>query len=220
MEVMSMKKMNRTVMVFLIVMSVLAFSNLIKLEMNGETVKPAGIMVFVGIAAFFITRKTNDSKEEGLNIRTVAGDLKNIRVVILLIMPLIMNIITSVIEKRFMPEVWEHIKERTAFLDTSQVAVTVISLIILALGEEIALRGFFQKQTTKMMGFIPSLIITSIVFSMGHFAYDEPFIVAADLTEIFINSIFYGLVFRETDNAWCSWLSHFLANVLALFILL
>lgn len=215
-----MKEINRTVMIFLIVMSVLSFSNLLKIDMNGETVKPAGIMVFVGIAAYFITRKTNDAKEEGLNIRKLAGDLKNIKVIILLIMPMIMNLVTSLIEKRFMPEVWTHIKERTGFLDTSQTAVTLVLLIILALGEEIALRGFFQKQTTKLMGFIPSLIITSIVFSMGHFAYDEPFIVAADLTEIFVNSIFYGLVFRETDNAWCSWLSHFLSNVLALFILL
>ena len=215
-----MKKISKTSIVFLIIMTLLSFTNMLNLEMNGEVVKPAGLMVIIGVIAFFVTKKSNDSKEEGLDIKSFPGKLKSPKVIILALMPTIMVFVSIFLEKKFMPEVLQHIKERVGFIDKSQIVGTVISLAVLALGEEIALRAFFQKQSTKLMGFIPSIIITSILFSLGHFAYDEPLIVVIDLVEIFIDSIFYGLVFKETDNAFCSWLSHFLSNLIAVFLFL
>ncbi len=215
-----MKKISKTSIVFLIIMTLLSFTNMLNLEMNGEVVKPAGLMVIIGVIAFFVTKKSNDSKEEGLDIKSFPGKLKSPKVIILALMPTIMVFVSIFLEKKFMPEVLQHIKERVGFIDKSQIVGTVISLVVLALGEEIALRAFFQKQSTKLMGFIPSIIITSILFSLGHFAYDEPLIVVIDLVEIFIDSIFYGLVFKETDNAFCSWLSHFLSNLIAVFLFL
>ena len=215
-----MKKISKTSIVFLIIMTLLSFTNMLNLEMNGEVVKPAGLMVIIGVIAFFVTKKSNDSKEEGLDIKSFPGKLKSPKVIILALMPTIMVFVSIFLEKKFMPEVLQHIKERVGFIDKSQIVGTVISLVVLALGEEIALRAFFQKQSTKLMGFIPSIIITSLLFSLGHFAYDEPLIVVIDLVEIFIDSIFYGLVFKETDNAFCSWLSHFLSNLIAVFLFL
>ena len=215
-----MKKISKTSIVFLIIMTLLSFTNMLNLEMNGEVVKPAGLMVIIGVIAFFVTKKSNDSKEEGLDIKSFPGKLKSPKVIILALMPTIMVFVSIFLEKKFMPEVLQHIKERVGFIDKAQIVGTVISLVVLALGEEIALRAFFQKQSTKLMGFIPSIIITSILFSLGHFAYDEPLIVVIDLVEIFIDSIFYGLVFKETDNAFCSWLSHFLSNLIAVFLFL
>ena len=215
-----MKKISKTSIVFLIIMTLLSFTNMLNLEMNGEVVKPAGLMVIIGVIAFFVTKKSNDSKEEGLDIKSFPGKLKSPKVIILALIPTIMVFVSIFLEKKFMPEVLQHIKERVGFIDKSQIVGTVISLVVLALGEEIALRAFFQKQSTKLMGFIPSIIITSILFSLGHFAYDEPLIVVIDLVEIFIDSIFYGLVFKETDNAFCSWLSHFLSNLIAVFLFL
>ena len=215
-----MKKISKTSIVFLIIMTLLSFTNMLNLEMNGEVVKPAGLMVIIGVIAFFVTKKSNDSKEEGLDIKSFPGKLKSPKVIILALMPTIMVFVSIFLEKKFMPEVLQHIKERVGFIDKSQIVGTVISLVVLALGEEIALRAFFQKQSTKLKGFIPSIIITSILFSLGHFAYDEPLIVVIDLVEIFIDSIFYGLVFKETDNAFCSWLSHFLSNLIAVFLFL
>lgn len=215
-----MKKISKTSIVFLIIMTLLSFTNMLNLEMNGEVVKPAGLMVIIGVIAFFVTKKSNDSKEEGLDLKSFPGKLKSPKVIILALMPTIMVFVSIFLEKKFMPEVLQHIKERVGFIDKSQIVGTVISLVVLALGEEIALRAFFQKQSTKLMGFIPSIIITSILFSLGHFAYDEPLIVVIDLVEIFIDSIFYGLVFKETDNAFCSWLSHFLSNLIAVFLFL
>ena len=215
-----MKNISKVSIVSLIIMTLLSFTNMLNLKMNGEVVKPAGLMVIIGVIAFFVTKKSNDSKEEGLDIKSFPGKLKSPKVIILALMPTIMVFVSIFLEKKFMPEVLQHIKERVGFIDKSQIVGTVISLVVLALGEEIALRAFFQKQSTKLMGFIPSIIITSILFSLGHFAYDEPLIVVIDLVEIFIDSIFYGLVFKETDNAFCSWLSHFLSNLIAVFLFL
>ena len=88
------------------------------------------------------------------------------------------------------------------------------------MGEEIALRAFYQKQMDKLTGFIPALIISSFIFAIGHFSYGNPAIVTVDLAGIFIDSIFFGLVFKETDNAWCSWVSHSLADIVAVVVMM
>ena len=92
-------------------------------------------------------------------------------------------------------------------------------MAVLTLGEEIAWRGFFQKQTTKIIKFVPSLVLTSLLFALGHYSAGSFAVVAYDLLFVFIDSSIFGLIFKETDNAWCSWISHFLADVLALFLI-
>ncbi|MCM1251725.1 MAG: CPBP family intramembrane metalloprotease [Clostridium sp.] len=213
-----MRKLNKAVFILIIIMTVLSFTNILNIKVNDETLKLAGLSVIVGIIAFFTTRKTNESKDEGLNIKAFAGSLKDKKVIILVIMPMIMNILCFSIARLCLPEYIEHLNSRTSFLDASQLPKLILEVIVLALGEEIAWRAFFQKQTSKIMPFIPSLFLTSLLFSMGHFNFGSPVIVAYDLFFIFINSLFYGAVFRKTDNAWCSALAHFLANLLGLFL--
>ena len=93
-------------------------------------------------------------------------------------------------------------------------------MAILTLGEEIAWRAFFQKQTTKMIRFIPSIVLTSLLFALGHYSAGSFIVVAYDLSFVFIDSILFGLVFKETDNAWCSWIPHFLADILGVLLLI
>ena len=96
---------------------------------------------------------------------------------------------------------------------------TILTMAVLTLGEEIAWRGFFQKQTAKKIHYMLSIIITSILFALGHYSEGSFIIVAYDLLFVFIDSSLFGLVFKETDNAWCSWIPHFLADVLAIFLI-
>lgn len=207
-------RINKTVLVFLAVMTVLTAGVFFRFEISGKTVSLSGVSVLVGLAAYFITAKTNESKNAGLDIKRFPGQLRDFGLIVLILMPTVMNLIMTVIEKAFLPEYGEFLRARVEqMLDPSQIPNTVISLVVLALGEEIAWRAFFQKQTTKLMGFVPSLLATSALFALGHFTAGKPVIVAYDLAGVFINAVFYGLVFKRTDNAWCSWLSHFLANV-------
>ncbi len=215
-----MKKINVSAIVFLVLMAIFSFSSLVKIDIDGQAVKLAGVTIIFGIVGFFVNNKKTDGKMEGLRIKEFPGCLKSKKVIILVLIPIVLDIVTFMIEKCVFPDVLQHIKDRTDFVNTSQIPVALIELAIAALGEEIAWRAFFQKQSTKVTGFIPAVLITSILFAICHFNADTPVVVAIDLGEIFINSIFYGLIFKETDNVWCSWLSHFLANVVAMLMLI
>lgn len=208
-----MKKTSKLVMIPLILMTLFSVMSLIKIEVGGERLNIASLTIIIGIVAFFVTGKTNDDKDEGLNFKTILSLLKNKGTIILIFMPILMNFICKVIAKLFVPEFIEHLKERTGFLAFNMMPVLIVELIIAALGEEIAWRAFFQKQTSKIVPFLPSLIISSALFSICHFNQGNAIVVIYDLVFIFINAIIYGIIFKKTDNAFISTIAHFLANL-------
>ncbi|MBP3234834.1 MAG: CPBP family intramembrane metalloprotease [Eubacterium sp.] len=215
------QKISKVAAIFLIAMTVMSFANFIRIEIDGSLLKLAGFVVIIGVVAFFVTRGTNASKDEGLNIKTTLSQMKSKKVIILALIPIVIDVTEIFIEKAFFPEILEHTMERIPFeIDPAKVIPIILQLLILPLGEEIALRAFYQKQMDKMTGFLPALIIASFIFAMGHFSYGNPALVAVDLAGVFIDSIFFGLVFKETDNAWCSWISHSLADIAAVIVMM
>ena len=215
-----MKKVNKSVVIFLIVIAILSLTNLLNIKIDGETLKLSGISVIVGVVAYFVTRKTNKNKDEGLNIKTIFKDFKDHpKSIIYALLPFISVILCTIIENKFIPEFTVHLKDRISFAISTDLMRTILTMAVLTLGEEIAWRGFFQKQTTKFFKFIPSIVLTSLLFALGHFSAGSFLVVAYDLLFVFIDSSLFGLVFKETDNAWCSWIPHFLADVLALFLI-
>ena len=215
-----MKKISKSILIFLIVMILLSFTNLLNIKIDGEVLKLSGISVIVGIIAYFVTRKTNNNKNEGLNIKTIFKDFKDHpKAIIYSILPFVTCILSTVIANKFLPEFNEHLNNRASFAISDDLIKTILMMAVLTLGEEIAWRGFFQKQTTKIIKFVPSLVLTSLLFALGHYSAGSFAVVAYDLLFVFIDSSIFGLIFKETDNAWCSWISHFLADVLALFLI-
>ena len=215
------QKISKAAALFLIVMTVVSFANLIRIEIEGSLLKLAGLTVIIGVVAFFVTRGTNDSKYEGLDIKTALSQMKSKKVIILALIPIVIDVTQIFIEKAFFPEILEHTVARIPFeIDPAKVVPIILQLLLVPLGEEIALRAFYQKQMNKLTGSVPALIIASFIFAMGHFSYGNPAIVAVDLAGVFIDSIFYGLVFKETDNAWCSWISHSLADIVAVIVMM
>lgn len=208
-----MKKTSKSVMIPLIIMTVISLLCLLKIEVGGERLQLASFTLIIGIVAFFVTRKTNDGKNEGLNHKTILNLLKNKNIIILIFMPMIMNVICLFIAKIFVPEFIEHLTVRTDFLAFNMIPVLIVELIIAALGEEIAWRAFFQKQLSKILPFVPSLIVSSALFSICHFNQGNSIVVIYDLLFVFINAIFYGIIFKKTDNAFISTIAHFLANL-------
>ena len=215
-----MKKINKVVIIFLIVMGLLSLTNLLDIKVNGEVLKLSGISVIVGVVAYFTTRKTNETKTEGLDIKNIFKDFKNNpKAIIFAILPFASIILCTVLADKFLPEFNEHLKDRIRLVTSSELMKTILLMGVMTLGEEIAWRAFFQKQTTKKMHYIFSIILTSILFALGHYSSGNFAVVAYDLLFVFIDSALLGLVFKETDNAWCSWIPHFLADVVALFII-
>ena len=216
-----MKKNNKLVIVFFIVMVLLSFTNLFNIKYNGEVIKLAGLSVIIGVIAYFVTRKTNDTKNKGFNIKTIFKDFKDHpKAIIFAILPFVTCVLSIVIASKFLPEANEHVNERISFLDTSKMIQTILILAVSTLGEEIAWRAFFQNKATKYIKFIPALIISSILFAFGHYSVGSTIVVIYDLLFVFIDSSLFGLVFKETDNAWCSWIPHFLADILGVILLL
>ena len=209
----NMKKTHKSVMIPLIIMTIISLLCLFKIEIGGERLQLASFTLIIGIVAFFVTRKTYDDKSEGLNYKTIFALLKNKNIIILIFMPLVMNVMSLLIAKLFVPEFIEHLTARTDFLAFNMLPVLIVELVIAALGEEIAWRAFFQKQVSKIFPFVPSLIVSSALFSICHFNQGSAIVVTYDLVFICINAIIYGVIFKKTDNAFISTISHFIANL-------
>ena len=215
-----MNKNIKSVVIFLIVIAILSLTNLLNIKIDGEVLKLSGISVIIGVVAFFVTRKTNKTKDEGLNIKTIFKDFKDHpKSIIYALLPFISVILCTVIANKFIPEFTDHLKDRIDFVTSTDLMRTILTMVVITLGEEIAWRGFFQKQTSKKIHYILSIILTSLLFTLGHYSAGSFKIVAYDLLFVFIDSSLFGLVFKETDNAWCSWIPHFLADILGLLII-
>lgn len=208
-----MKKTSKLVVIATIFMTIFSLTSLFKIEVGGEKIGLASITLIIGIVAFFVTRKTNADVNEGLNFKNIFSLLKDKRIIILVLIPAIMDAICFLIAKLFLPEFITHLKARTDFLPLNMIPILIVQLIIFALGEEIAWRAFFQKQISKMLPYVPSLIISAALFSLCHLNTGSIIVVTYDLLFVFINAILYGIIFKRTDNAYISTIAHFIANL-------
>ena len=139
-----------------------------------------------------------------------------------MLLPLIMDAVSITIGKLFVPQYIEHVLARTdLFITFDKIAVMIIQLAILALGEEIAWRAFFQKQFNNRFSIVPTLLISSALFAIGHITLTQGNmnILLYDIFFVFINSILYGIIFYKTNNAWVSAISHFIANLFSVIVL-
>ena len=182
----------------------------------------AGASVLIGIAGFFLYKgfEKLPFAGSGLTIQTIRSGFFGKMIWLWLLLPLIIDVLCFVISQRFLPEYLEHVLARTsAFISLDTGIVLVFQLAILALGEEIAWRAFFQQQLQKVLPIVPALLVTSVFFSLGHIADGALSIVLYDIFFVFVNSLIYGVIFSKTHNAWMSAISHFSANLMSVFIL-
>ncbi|WP_277585147.1 CPBP family intramembrane glutamic endopeptidase [Psychrobacillus antarcticus] len=204
-----MANIKKLCLIAMIAMTVVSFGNLFGFSI-------AGISVIICIVFFFIISSLGKkySDDTGLNTKEIGTSLKDKKIYLWIVLPLILNVVCIVLAKLFLPEYIEHLSGRTGFVvSLDKIVFLAFQLAILALGEEIAWRAFFQKQLGKALPIIPTLIVTSIIFAFGHSVLGSNVIVAYDIFFIFINSIIYGVIFYKTNNAWISAISHFIANL-------
>jgi len=131
-----------------------------------------------------------------------------------------MNFLVIILAKMILPDYIEHVVTRSGvMLNVSMLPILMVQLLIFALIEEIAWRGFFQKHLQSHLSVLPAIVITSVLFSLGHLSTGPLVIVAYDLLFVFVNSLIYGFIFSKTNNVWMSTVSHFIANTFAVIIL-
>lgn len=212
------KKIISVAKVAMVAIAIVSFANLFNLTI-GENIGFAGIGIIIGVVAFFITKivEKQPFESSGFDIRAIPENLKDKKNWFWILTPIIWGAITLPIELYALPGAKEHILSRTASLITyDTTAMTVIMLFILALGEEIAMRSFFQNQLNRVMSVTPAIIITSILFTVAHYAAGNIISVSFDLFSVFVLSVLYGIIFHKTKNGWMCGLAHFLSNLLAL----
>ena len=212
-----MNKISRLPLIAVVFMTTLSLVNISGMGSAKVTVNFASIALIIGISAFFITsgKEKDDGNGDGLDIKTFLKALKDKQTLILIFLPSMMNIICYIIAKLFVPEFMGHVVGRIGFLALDKFLLLIIQFMVTALGEEIAWRAFFQKQLSKVIPFVPALIISSILFAVCHYTQGKIIVVLYDILFVFLNAILYGIVFRKTDNAFASATAHFLANLLA-----
>lgn len=180
----------------------------------------AGYAVLVGIAFFFIVEaaaKTRRS-ESGLRFTTVLTDIKKPGVFFWLPLPIVSAVATLVVGNLiFSGEYVSHVLGRTEpMLSLDKLPLLIGQLIIAALGEEIAFRGFFVGKAMKILPFWICAVVSSIVFAAGHIAAGNVGLVFYDVATIFIDSIIYTVVYRKSGNCLVSTISHIFSNATAL----
>ncbi len=201
----------------ILLMTVFSLLSIFDISFKDSNINFASLALIIGIIMYFVIARMENSNNS-LNFKMIPSALKNINIVILLL-PVFANIISFVIAKLFLPTFLEHLKLRTNFLVTDQVVFLVIQLLISAVGEEIAWRGFFQNQLSKILPFISALIISSALFAICHCTRGILLVVLYDLLFIFINAILYGLIYRKTNNLFISSLAHFSANLFGIIVI-
>ncbi|SOC15871.1 CAAX prenyl protease-like protein [Ureibacillus xyleni] len=207
-----MANVSRILLIAIVLMTLISFSNFFGINI-------AGLSVIIGILFYFIDRKLNNDSRDALKL--VGTQLKDKTIWLWIFSPLVMNVLCFVLASLFLPEFIKHTYERTQFaLTADKLLLLIFQLALFALGEEIAWRGFFQRNLVKVLPIAPTVIITSILFSIGHFTFGQMTIVSFDLFFIFMNSVLYGIVFYKTNHVWMSALSHFIANLFAFIVIL
>ena len=204
----------RLALVAVILMIVFSFSGLLVL-FGDNNVNLTSITLVIGIVFYFVTREPEE--KEAMSLKAVPKVLKDWKTDLLILIPIMMNIICYAFAKAFVSEFLEHLSERTNFLSTGQIIVLIAELIVAALGEEIAWRGFFLTKLSKRLPFVPALLITATLFSLCHFSVGSFVVVLYDLIFIVVNAVFYGIVYKRSNSVIVSTISHFLANLVGIF---
>ncbi len=211
------RKITNLGMAVLIIFALTSFANIFELTI-GENIGFAGLSTIIGVIFFFIIKKVEKQPFEGsgFSIHAIPANLTNKVNVFWMLTPLMWNLVALAVEN-FMPSAKEHILDRAAALITYDTKLmTILMLFILALGEEIAWRAFFQNHLQRIMNVPWAIIITSGLFALSHYAAGNLFDVSFDMVSVFVSSVLYGIVFHKTRNAWISGFAHFLSNIMAL----
>ena len=183
-----------------------------------------GCALIVGFVFFFIVEAVSVTPraKSGLRFKTVPADLKKQGVLFILLLPVVSAIVSYFLGKLlFGSRIAEHVLARISpMLSFSRIPLLAGQLIIGALSEEIAFRGFFVGKGMKLFPFWLCALVSSAVFAAGHYYPGDAAVVAFDLLFVFIDSLIFSVIYRKTGNCVISAIAHLLANAVGLILLL
>ncbi|OPY28370.1 MAG: CAAX amino terminal protease self- immunity [Methanocella sp. PtaU1.Bin125] len=95
-------------------------------------------------------------------------------------------------------------------------AITLVIMFFVGLGEETLFRGYFQTDLTRKHGYMPALILASLAFAGLHIGFLIPGqeVSPLSIAGIFIASLVMGYLYVITGTIWASIGFHFSQDVL------
>ena len=182
-----------------------------------------GCALVIGFAFFFIVEAVSVTPraKSGLRFKTIPADLKKPGVLFVLLLPVVSAIVSYFLGKLLLGNrIVEHVLARISpMLSFSKIPLLAGQLIIAALIEEIAFRGFFVGKGMKLFPFWLCALVSSAVFAAGHYYPGDTAVVAFDLFWVFIDSLIFSAIYKKTGNCVVSAIAHFLSNTVGLILL-
>ena len=173
--------------------------------------------ILFSILYLFIENKRNKGKMEDIGFipKNILFDIREYWWLILI--PVVLSIVSVSLFKFVLPGVYTYVSD-TKILSFGKLFLQIPQLLILAFAEEIAFRGFFQTKLCNITKPIWAIIITSLFFAIVNFSAGPISSLIYVTFFIFINNIIYGVIYQRTKNIYSCTISHFLANVIEIFI--
>ena len=178
------------------------------------------LTILFSILYLFIENKRNKGKMEDIGFipKNILSDIKKYWWLILI--PVVSCIVSISLLKFVLPEFYLSLLDKKTILSFNKSFLQLPKLLILAFAEEMAFRGFFQTKLCNIIKPIWAIIITSLFFVIANFTAGSISALIYILFFIFIDNIIYGVIYQKTKNIYSCTISHFLANVIAITILL
>ena len=111
----------------------------------------------------------------------------------------------------------EHVLGRTdGMLSFENIALLVLQVVILAMGEEIAWRGFFVGKSMGRFPFWLCAVVSSVLFACGHISDGAVILVLYNIFFVFIDSLIFTVIYKKSGNCLVSTLSHIIGNAVGM----
>lgn len=195
---------------------------LLSLTQLVPSLRLAGYAVFVGVAFFFLVEAVCKTPKEqsGLRFKSVCSDMKKPGVLIWVLLPVVTAIVPILLGDFLFDHAFSaHVLGRVdGMLTFENIPLLFLQVIVLALGEEIAWRGFFLGKSVQRFPFWLTAVGASLLFAMGHVSDASILLLLYDLSFVFIDSMVFSVLYKKTGNCLVSAVSHIIGNAVGLLV--
>ena len=179
------------------------------------------VSVFLPIAYLLIERRLRDRPwaELGLDVRGIRAALVANWFLVLLV-ALVSPAATVLLAKAFWPAFLTHIESRIPLFDTTQPTALFGMLLFATLGEEMTFRSLFQERLSWFVKTPIAIVVISVIFGLMHWSAGDLVVTIVDVVLVTLDSIIFGLIFSRGRNLYVVWLTHLLADVVGVALLI
>lgn len=178
-----------------------------------------------GIVYFFLYKAvTGKSFEEmHFSVRSLGNWLKRPGIWGWVFLPAAVNLLQTAAARLISPSFYgETVRDELTRISvlvptgaTANFPVLIPYLLILAMGEEICFRAFFQDRLSQYIPVGLSILVSSAVFTAGHVSSEPLGVAVFWVLNTFVLSVLFGIIQKKTGNAYVPTISHFVSNYLA-----